>query len=972
VAGEIPPLEVQVLLNTSGVSAGVSQAEAGLRKVGVAAEETGNRVSSMGTSMLKSFAAMAAVGGVTELLRSSVEAAKEAEVAQSKLSVAMTNMGVNTEASKKAIDASIESIQKLGFKTADSTAAMGGLITVTGSVTESTTLMSVAADLARYKHESLAEAASTLGKATTGSAKAFREFGIVLDSHLPKNQAIAKAFDELNAKIGGEAIAHTHTYAGEMEILSTKMEGVKETIGKAVIPAIVALGTAVSTVLPPIISFFKKYGDAIFTTTVIVGGAIAAFKLYETAMGIFKAAQIIYIALTSGMFLAQEALIAETALGAGATKAMAAAQWLLNLAMDANPIGLIIAGVVALVAIFVIAWRHSNALRNAIIDIGIFGIHAVADLIEWFGKFVQTIMVVTSGPLKLLLEGLAFLHVPGAKAALNDLNGAVKNVGDFFDKTAKSVDNYRTTLEQAKRPTDVWTETDGSGDGAGNGLVPPKVPLHIHGQVPGGDGLAKAAAARAKHLDLITKNVADINKLYDDQATALKDRQTKMGDANQKHLEAMASARKIFDNNKSDLDRTHSEAFTRAKETYDAATEAAQTAHDQNLITLNNDFHTKIGEMYIAHRKKLGELQKKYADSAEKLEQNSADKRQGIIQQSIDALTNTWQSATKLDLMSLFGQGGNTGAGLVTTLKDRLTKVLKLQKDAGDLHAAGYSQGFIDQIIAKGPLIGDAMAQSILKASPDTTNQIQALYGQIQNVSSNGLDALATQMNDGTKFATDKMADQYAQVSITLQKSLADNSANLATALSNENNSYAKALDAASNAHAEALGLNETTLTTALAKAAGAQTKAQAAADQVLKDGMATATRTLTDSLASAQNAYNAAIKAISNSTNKQLDALMAKIDATAAKLRGLGAVVPSNPNAGLTPYSPVTSSGALMSGTTGTATGTATTPAQSDPSSIGRVRDSYTVNQSFGAPTVSPYELQRAMVDAITLRRVQ
>lgn len=46
-----------------------------------------------------------------------------------------------------------------------------------------------------------------------------------------------------------------------------------------------------------------------------------------------------------------------------AAKAWAAAQWLLNAALSANPIGLVIAGIAALVAIFVVAWKKSETFR---------------------------------------------------------------------------------------------------------------------------------------------------------------------------------------------------------------------------------------------------------------------------------------------------------------------------------------------------------------------------------------------------------------------------------------------------------------------------------------------------------------------------------------------------------------------------------------------------------------------------------
>lgn len=49
---------------------------------------------------------------------------------------------------------------------------------------------------------------------------------------------------------------------------------------------------------------------------------------------------------------------------AAASKLAAAGQWLLNLAMDANPIGLIVIGIVALIAVFVLLWNKSAAFRD--------------------------------------------------------------------------------------------------------------------------------------------------------------------------------------------------------------------------------------------------------------------------------------------------------------------------------------------------------------------------------------------------------------------------------------------------------------------------------------------------------------------------------------------------------------------------------------------------------------------------------
>lgn len=64
------------------------------------------------------------------------------------------------------------------------------------------------------------------------------------------------------------------------------------------------------------------------------------------------------------------ATIAGTVAGiaaSAAAKAMTAAQWLLNAALTANPIGLVIVAIAALVAAFVLAWKHSETFRTVVV-----------------------------------------------------------------------------------------------------------------------------------------------------------------------------------------------------------------------------------------------------------------------------------------------------------------------------------------------------------------------------------------------------------------------------------------------------------------------------------------------------------------------------------------------------------------------------------------------------------------------------
>jgi hypothetical protein len=111
------------------------------------------------------------------------------------------------------------------------------------------------------------------------------------------------------------------------------------------------------------------------------GGKVAAIgKAAKDAVGSVAALTGV-MAANTGAALANGAAWAKNAISIVATKvamlatraatvAYTAVQWLLNAAMYANPIGLVVLAVVALVAIFVIAYKKSETFRNIINALG--------------------------------------------------------------------------------------------------------------------------------------------------------------------------------------------------------------------------------------------------------------------------------------------------------------------------------------------------------------------------------------------------------------------------------------------------------------------------------------------------------------------------------------------------------------------------------------------------------------------------
>ena len=752
-AGEIPNLNVEILVQLTNLTTAVQEATSGLNKIGTAAKEQESKFLSLKTVMLGTFAGGGLQQGIqmfTSFLKESVKAAEQAQLSTTQLATAMNQAKINTEANRKVVEASIGSMEKLAFTHTDATNAMTKMVLATGSVTDSQKEMATIADYARLKQISLSDAATTLTKASGGMVRAFKEYHIELDTSLSKHDALIKAMDQLSGKIKDQAAAYLKTYAGQMADLNVKMEKVKETVGSVLLPILRKL----ADMFLEVTTFVSKHKDLMIVLIAVIGTALVA------------------------------ALVAATT-----------AAW----AMIA-PFVAAIAPFAAVAAGVALLWNHFQVFRDVVVE-------AVKTVITYLGYFI--------GFIAKIVEAASHLPVIGShfKGIATELNKAAVEVGNFSTKL-DGLKNKKISLNFSALAPDLAGGASGGASGSG-----------FSGSDVGGSSLSKSATALKKAQD-------SMKKLQDEQAKILVDRQTKMdaalADLRTKELDAQTK----FDQAKLDINTTYQDAVETATTAYNDNIEKANQTHQDNIISIN---------------------------------QAAVDKQKAIIQQSIDAMTNGFASVTKFDLAKSFSGTGTT-TGLISSMQNQLAQIVQLQKDAGDLAAKGYSQSFINQVIAQGPQVGDQMSQAILNATPQTASQIQSLYAQIDTASNSGLDTLAKTMNDGTTFATTAMAQQYAQVAVDLQASLAD-----------ENSKYQDSLNAA-----------QITFNNAMTSAGNARDLALQKAQQVL-----------TDSLTSAQQAYDKSIQAISDSTMSKLDALVAKMLAAQALLAKLGGATTPVPTSG-------------------------------------------------------------------------
>jgi hypothetical protein len=386
-------------------------------------------------------AGLAIAGGLAYGLEKSVQAASAMQTTTAKVDQAFKAAGVSSKQYASQIDKAESAGRKLGFSNIDVRESIGNLVTATQDGGKAIKDMSVAEDLARYKHIQLADATKIITSAMAGSTRAARQLGISVAAVHDSAQAAAAAYSEQKKKIDamfpstskmteaqkkqkdallanaaaqytkikadaqlkdkqatsaqviatvtqrvhGQSEAYAKTAAGGMAQFHAQMEALQENLGQALIPALEKVTEWLATA--------TGYLAQHTTTAKILIGVVATLAAGLMA---FSVAQKI---------------------AAAATAAMTAAEWLFNAALDANPIGIVIVAVAALgVAAYELV-KHWGAVSSFFI--GLWGdIKAVFfTAIDWIG-----------GHWKLFLgyPGLIWQYWPQISKFFSGLWGGIK------------------------------------------------------------------------------------------------------------------------------------------------------------------------------------------------------------------------------------------------------------------------------------------------------------------------------------------------------------------------------------------------------------------------------------------------------------------------------------------------------------------------------------------------------------------
>ena len=226
---------------------------------------------------------------------------------------------------------------------------------------------------------------------------------------------------ELNKEFGGSAEAAGKTLSGQLNILKEEFNNLAGTVAGEVIPVLVTLAKM----------FFKHKAVVLITVGALaaLGAAWVAVKVgvasYNAVLAIHTGLTAASAAATKGNALATAVYGARIAVVKAATVAWTAVQWLLNAALLANPIALVVVAIAALVAAFVIAYKSSDKFRALVDKAFKVVLNAAKAVFNWLKSNWPLIVGILTGPIGMVVV-MTIRHWGRIKQVISDTVRAVK------------------------------------------------------------------------------------------------------------------------------------------------------------------------------------------------------------------------------------------------------------------------------------------------------------------------------------------------------------------------------------------------------------------------------------------------------------------------------------------------------------------------------------------------------------------
>ena len=286
--------------------------------------------------------AAAALGAIGFAAVDATKAAAEDAAAQEKLAGVLERTAGASKAQIAATEDWISATSRAtGVADDELRPALEKIVTATHDVGKSQTLMKQALDISAASGKDVETVSAAIAKAYTGQTSSLEKLIPGLSESAKKSDDFNVIMGELAKTTGGAMAESADTAAGQYKIMTNQMGELQEELGTALLPVMKQF----LSIMVKAIGFASEHTTAI---KVLVGAVAALAGGILVANAAMKAYEAIQLAIKV------------------ATAAWTAAQWLLNAALTANPIGLVIVAVAALAAGIVIAYKKSEDFREIV------------------------------------------------------------------------------------------------------------------------------------------------------------------------------------------------------------------------------------------------------------------------------------------------------------------------------------------------------------------------------------------------------------------------------------------------------------------------------------------------------------------------------------------------------------------------------------------------------------------------------
>lgn len=707
----LPPVIFEIKAKANEAIADFKKVNKELQKMDKEADKTSQSLAKMqAATKVTRIAVLALASSFGVLATVGIKSALEEEKALLRLKSAVDNVGQSFAAASPFVKQTADSLIELGFADEQTYASLAKLTAATGSVKTAMKSMTVAADLARFKQISLVEASDLLARASTGQARGLRDLGIAMGQSIEKGATYEQILASIEDRIGGTAKAFGETASGKLAVFNAKFDDLKEKIGVALLPLLIRLVNFLNSKLIPALSRFFNFIERNKQIIINFGAAFA---------GIWAFAKI------------QAGVTAAVTLIGGLVKAYNALK---------------VAGVAAAVA----QRMAINPLLGA----------AAGALV--LGAIVKTI----SDAKKTNEE------VKDLKVNLNDIGDGVKYPTEGMDKFAdKLVEATQRVKDFNVEIKDTFTELKTSWT-----------------SVVGKDFNAAITEGLLNPIDKLVTKTNTAVKAYQTASSQYQSALSTLKNAQLAYTSAIKSGNKTL------IASTES-ALKRAESLVKGLQDSMGTALkdiaslQQEMIDAVIEAEKKVAELRAdrqkvledAHKEEL-QLQKDYNTKVLQLQKDAAKRSAEIVKQSVDQLRNIFRGATYRSIGDIFSgltfegkylQGGTLEA-ITNKLAEQAAKATSLADKAGRLQALGFTQTFIEEVVAQGPEVGGALADTILAGSPESIKQLQTYWLALEKITLHGVDSVAYKLNAGLTLATEELTAQLADVQTELTAALSD------------------------------------------------------------------------------------------------------------------------------------------------------------------------------------------------------